>query len=91
VRHPAQVHRDAIRELLIKPQQPHRERAVPKYANLKSDAMTAATRAAPRLMPCQSMMSSNTSDILPPRSRMTLAGRVAVVEVDLSRCLSANW
>jgi hypothetical protein len=30
VRQPARVHRDAVDELLIKPQQPHRERGGPE-------------------------------------------------------------
>ena len=59
VRHAPGIHRDAIDELLIGTA----KAAVQKYANRKSDAITAAMRAASAGDPCRSMMSSNTSGI----------------------------
>jgi hypothetical protein len=57
------IHRDAVHQFLIEPQQPHRERGDAEICNLKSDATMAAMRGTSAGDACRSMMSSNTSNI----------------------------
>jgi ABC-type iron transport system FetAB ATPase subunit len=64
VRQSPGIHRDAVHQFLIEPQQPHRERGSAEIANRKSDATTAAMRAT---SVSRSMISSNASDICGPR------------------------
>ena len=66
IRNAARVHRDAVNELLVEAQQPHGKGGSAEYANRKSDATTAATRAASAGDASRSMMST-TSDICGPR------------------------
>ena len=80
IRHAARAHRDAACELLVEAQQPHGKGGSAEYANRKSDATTAATRAASAGDASRSMMST-TSDVCGPRPERgeLVAGRVAVV------------